>query len=397
MPRPTIALLSQENADLRRRLAEAEEALRAADTRKDEFLAVLAHELRNPLAPIRNALQVVSAKGAADPDTEWAWNVVSRQALLMARLLDDLLDASRMALNRVELRIAPVELAAVCEAAIEISRPLIEAGRHELEVSLPAQPVALAADALRLTQVLANLLNNAARYTEDGGRIRLSVELQGNEVRIAVKDNGIGISPELLPRVFEPLSRARGVTGRSHAGLGIGLSLVKGLVELHGGSVEAHSDGPGSGSEFTIRLRVATGLSASEPARAGDDDAPALANRRILIVDDNRDGTESLAMLLELMGHLAETAYDGEHALEIAETTRPEVVLLDLGMPGLSGYDVCRRIRARPWGRDVVLIALTGWGQEADRRRTKEAGFDHHMVKPVDPAFLKRVLTGDRE
>jgi PAS domain S-box-containing protein len=371
-------------------LRASEERLRHADRQKDEFLATLSHELRNPLAPIRNAVKILMAKGPPEPELVLARAVLDRQTQLMARLLDDLLDVSRISLKKVELRREIVELAAVCEAALEISRPVIEAGDHELSVSLPSEPIHLDADPMRLAQVLANLLNNAARYTEDGGHIRLSAELQGSDVIVSVKDSGIGIAPELLPDIFAIYSQAR-PSGRSQSGLGIGLSLVRGLVELHGGVVEARSDGPGRGSEFVLRLPVAAGAAAPRPAPPTEDQK-ALTERRILIADDNRDSADSLAMLLEIMGHRVGTAYDGEQALEAAEATRPQVVLLDIGMPKLDGYDVCRRIRLQPWGKGVALIAVTGWGQEADRRRTQEAGFDRHMVKPVDPHALLRLL-----
>jgi signal transduction histidine kinase len=373
-------------------LRASEQQLRGADRRKDEFLATLAHELRNPLAPIRNAAQILQAKGPPDPELDWARGVIDRQAELMGRLLDDLLDVSRISLGKVELRTEPVELAAVCETALETSRPVIEAGRHELTVSLPSEPVLLEADPLRLAQVLSNLLNNAAKYTEDGGRIRISAERRGGEVVVSVEDNGIGIAPEALPSVFEIFSQAKPTSMRSRAGLGIGLSLVKGLVELHGGSVEARSEGPGRGSTFVVRLPIASGTLARASARPSQAEPRPARKCRILIVDDNHDGADSLAMLLELMGNDVHTAYDGEQALNVAEATRSEVVLLDLGMPKLSGYDVCRKIREQPWGRSVVLVALTGWGQEADRQRSQEAGFDRHLVKPVDPADLMRVL-----
>jgi signal transduction histidine kinase/DNA-binding NarL/FixJ family response regulator len=371
-------------------LRASEERLRHADRQKDEFLATLSHELRNPLAPIRNAVKILIANGPSDPELQRARDVLDRQTQLMARLLDDLLDVSRIALKKVELRTEVVELAAVCEAALEISRPVIEAGGHELTVSLPAEPIHLEADPMRLAQVLANLLNNAARYTESGGRIELGAELRGSDVSVSVKDSGIGIAPELLPSIFEIYSQARPL-GLSQSGLGIGLSLVKGLVELHGGSVEAHSAGPGRGSEFVVHLPVASKTAARRPAPPIED-VKVLTDCRILIVDDNRDSADSLAMLLEIMGNQVGTAYDGAQAVEAAEATRPHVVLLDLGMPKLDGYDVCRRIREQPWGKGVALIAVTGWGQEADRRRTEEAGFDRHMVKPVDPHALLRLL-----
>jgi PAS domain S-box-containing protein len=370
-----------------------EDELREADRKKDEFLATLAHELRNPLAPIRNAVQILKVKGPRHPELEWARDVLDRQAQLMARLLEDLLDVSRISRNRLELRRERVELVAVIEAALETSRPLIEAGHHEITVTLPAAPIHLDADPVRLAQVLANLLNNAAKYTERGGRIQLTAERQGSDVVVSVTDSGIGITADMVPRIFEIFSQANPALVRSQGGLGIGLSLAKGLVELHGGTIEAHSDGPGRGSEFVVRLPVAAaGPAAREPAPAADDGPRPATARRILIVDDNKDSAESLAMLLGMMGHEVVSVYDGEQAVAAAEAARPDVVLLDLGMPKLNGYDTCRRIREQPWGQAMFFIALTGWGQEEDRRRTEAAGFDRHMVKPVDSAALMKVL-----
>jgi PAS domain S-box-containing protein len=383
-----VAVLFNDITERRR----TEEALKDADRKKDEFLATLAHELRNPLAPIRNAVQVLTAKGPADPELVWARGVIDRQVQVMARLLEDLLDVSRISRNTLDLRKERVDLAAVVEAALETSRPVIEAGRHELTVTLPPEPVRLEADAVRLAQVFANLLTNAAKYTEDGGRIRLSAKRQGTVVEVSVGDSGIGIAAEMLPRVFDIFSQDKPALARSQGGLGIGLSLVKGLVELHGGTVEVVSDGPGRGSEFVVRLPAAATTPVPEPARPGDDGPPPVPNRRLLVVDDNRDSADSLAVLLELHGHEVATAYDGEQAVEAAATLRPEVVLLDLGMPRLNGYDACRRIREQPGGREMYLIALTGWGQKEDRRRTEAAGFDHHIVKPVDPAALMNLL-----
>ena len=372
---------------------EIEAALKEADRRKDEFLATLAHELRNPLAPIRNALRILMAKGPPDPELQWARGVIDRQVQVMARLLEDLLDVSRISQNKLELRKERVELAAVVEAALETSRPLIEAGGHEFTVTLPPEPIHLEADPLRLAQVFANLLNNAAKYTEDGGRIRLSAERQGSDVIVSVKDNGIGIMAEMLPRIFEIFAQSNRALVRSQGGLGIGLSLVKGLVELHGGSIEARSDGPGQGSEFVVRLPIAGEKLGQEQARPGEDERPEPVTKcRILIVDDNQDSADSLAMFLKIKGYEVGTAYDGEQAVEAAEALRPDVVLLDIGMPNLDGYDACRRIRQQPWGQGMFLIALTGWGQEEDRRRTEEAGFNQHMVKPVDPAVLMKLL-----
>ena len=371
------------------------EALHRADRKKDEFLATLAHELRNPLAPIRNAVKFLHTKGPPDAELQWARGVIDRQVDLMARLLEDLLDVSRISRNNLELRKEQVELADVLDAAVETSRPAIDAGRHELAISLPPEPIPLVADSVRLAQIFSNLLTNAAKYTEEGGRIRLSAVRQGDELVVSVKDNGIGIAAETLPRIFEIFSQAAPALERSQGGLGIGLSLVKGLVELHGGRIEAKSDGLGKGSEFVVRLPLASPASQPppQPARPNEDEPQRPAARRsILVVDDNRDSAESLARLLKVMGHRVGTAHDGEQAVELAEAMRPDVVLLDIGMPKLNGYDACRRIRQQPWGQGMFLIALTGWGQQEDRRRTEAAGFNHHLVKPVDTAMLMKVL-----
>jgi len=370
-----------------------EQAMRDADRKKDEFLATLAHELRNPLAPIRNAVKILMAKGPPDPELQWARGVIDRQVQHMARLLEDLLDVSRISRNSLELRMERVNLAAVVEAAVETSGPVIDAGRHQLTVTLPPKPIHLQADAVRLAQVFANLLNNAAKYSEECGHIRLSAERQGSDVVVSVKDSGIGIAAEMLPRIFAIFSQAKPALLRSQGGLGIGLSLVKGLVELHGGSIEARSAGVGQGSEFVVRLPIATVSPTQKPAPPSADNEKVPAMRcRILIVDDNHDSADSLARLLQLMGNKVGTAYDGEEAVKTAEALQPDVVLLDIGMPKLNGYDACRRIREQPWGKEMFLIALTGWGQEEDRRRTEEAGFNHHIVKPVDPSVLMQML-----
>jgi PAS domain S-box-containing protein len=371
----------------------AEQALRDADRRKDEFLATLAHELRNPLAPIRNAVKILIAKGPPVPELQWARGVIDRQVQIMARLLEDLLDVSRISRNTLELRSEQVDLGDLVEAAVETSRPVIDAGGHKLSVTLPPEPIRLDADPLRLEQVLANLLTNAAKYTEEGGRIWLTAERQGSDVVVSVKDSGIGIAAEMLPHIFGIFSQAKPAVGRAQGGLGIGLSLVRGLVELHGGTIQAHSAGVGQGSEFVVRLPVATATPTQKPGppSAANEEVPA-TRCRILIVDDNRDGADSLARLLQLMGNEVGTAYDGEEAVKAAGSLQPDVVLLDIGMPKLNGYDACRRIRQQTWGKEMFLIALTGWGQEEDRRRTEEAGFNHHIVKPVDPAALLQLL-----
>jgi PAS domain S-box-containing protein len=371
-----------------------EGALRDADRRKNEFLATLAHELRNPLAPIRNAVEILNASGTSDPALRWGRDVIDRQVRHMARLLDDLLDVSRISHGKMELRKERVELAAVVRNAVETSRPVAEGSGHELAVALPPAPIYLDADPVRLAQVFSNLLNNAARYTEAGGHIRLAVERQGSDVLVSVRDDGIGIAAEALPRIFEMFAQATPALERSQSGLGIGLALVKGVVELHGGRVEARSGGPGRGSEFTVRLPVLIEKRVEDAPPGDEDEPPCVAQCRILIVDDLKDSADSLAMLLRMAGHEVHTAYDGEEAVSAAEKFRPEVVLLDIGMPRLNGYDACRRIRERPWGEGVYLIAVTGWGQDDDRRRTEEAGFNGHMVKPVNPRDLMKVLAG---
>jgi PAS domain S-box-containing protein len=368
-----------------------EDALKEADRRKDEFLATLAHELRNPLAPIRSAVEVFKAKGPPDPDLTWSRDVIDRQVGQMARLLDDLLDVSRITRDKLELRKRRVRLAEVVEAAVETSRPIIDGGGHELAVTLPPEPVHLDADPVRLAQVFANLLNNAAKYTDGGGRIRLAAEVVGHEVAVSVKDSGIGIAPEVLPHLFEIFSQAAPALERSQGGLGIGLSLTKGLVELHGGSIGARSDGPGRGSEFIVRLPVAAAPAVGEP-HTPEVDGRCRAGSRIVVADDNRDAADSLAMLLRIAGNEVRTAYDGRRAVEEAEAFRPDVALLDIGMPGLNGYEAARRIRGQSWGREMMLVALTGWGQEEDKRRAADAGFNAHLVKPVDPAALERLL-----
>jgi len=375
-------------------LRKSEEALRQADRRKDEFLATLAHELRNPLAPMRNAVEFLRAKGTAAPELRWAHDVIDRQVQLMARLLEDLLDVSRVALDRPHLRKTLVELGSVIDAAVETSFPLMERARHDLAVTLPPEAIYLRADPLRLAQVFANLLNNAAKYTDDGGRIHLVAEKRRNEVVVSISDTGIGIAPELLPHVFDIFSQAKPASGREQGGLGIGLSLVKGLVELHGGVVHAHSEGPDEGSTFRVRLPIEDGVDERQ-AKQMTDGATVVprANRRVLVVDDHRDSADSLAMLLKAMGHEVDRAYDGEQAVELASKVQPELILLDIGMPRMDGYETCRRIKAEPWGEHTVVVALTGWGQDEDRQKSAAAGFDHHLVKPVDIGVLGTLMS----
>jgi PAS domain S-box-containing protein len=372
---------------------EAEQALQEADRRKDEFLAMLAHELRNPLAPIRNAMQILRAQGPSIPELQWARDVIDRQVRQMTRLVDDLLDISRITRGKVELRKERIELTAVLNSAVEASRPLIEKWGHELTVTVPREPMFLEADLTRLSQVVLNLLNNAAKYTDRGGHIWLTAEREGHHVLIRVKDNGIGIPPDMLPRIFEMFVQVDSSLDRAQGGLGIGLTLVQRLVKMHGGTITASSAGRGKGSEFVIRLPLAIDreqrsiLDATESGQV-----PPAAPRRILVVDDNKDAADSLGMLLRLMGHEVHIAYDGLEAVGAAAAFEPQVVLLDIGLPKINGHETARRIRDQHRGRDMLLIALTGWGQEEDRSRSREAGFDYHLTKPIEFAALQQFL-----
>jgi PAS domain S-box-containing protein len=371
----------------------AEQALQEADRRKDEFLAMLAHELRNPLAPVRNALQVMKMPGVNAEAVRQAREVMERQVQHLVRLVDDLLDVSRVMRNRVELRKERVDLATVLARAVETARPLIDGQQHQLSVSLPAPPVLLEADPVRLAQAVGNLLLNAAKYTDRAGRIWLTGERAGGEAVIRVRDTGVGIDAELLPRIFDLFTQADRSLARSQGGLGIGLTVVKHLVEMHGGAVCARSDGPGRGSEFVIRLPALPPDPPGEEMRSGGEEVrPAGSPRRVLVVDDNADAAESAALLLRMLGHEVKTAHDGPSALQAARAFRPEAVLLDIGLPGMSGYDVAKTLRAEPGNGALVLVVVTGYGQDEDRRRSAEAGFDRHLVKPVDPAAVQALL-----
>jgi PAS domain S-box-containing protein len=372
----------------------AMEALQEADRRKDEFLATLAHELRNPLAPIRNGLQILRLGRGNHQAEERARAMIERQVQQMVRLIDDLLDLSRISRGKIELRRERIDLAAAVQSAVETSRPLIEQSGHALTLSLPPEPVFVDADVTRLAQVFANLLNNAAKYTQrGGGDIHLTVEPLGHEVAVRVRDNGVGIPAPMLPHIFEMFTQVDRSLERTQGGLGIGLSIVKRLAEMHGGTVKAYSEGLGRGSEFVVRLPVLT-PAAQEPGprSGGEEPAGAAVRRRILVADDNVDSAESLAMMLEFMGNEVRTAHDGAEAAAAAAAFRPDIILLDIGMPRMNGYDACRRIREQPWGRGIAIAALTGWGQEEDKRQSREAGFDHHLVKPVEPAALEKLL-----
>jgi signal transduction histidine kinase len=397
--------LESANRSLQTEVAErtrVELALKEADRHKDEFLAMLAHELRNPLAPIHNAVQLMHRQSFADPQLTWSRDVIGRQLAHLTRLVDDLLDVSRITRGKINLSKEVIELETLMTRTVETVQPLFEERGHTLTVEVPKGILAVLGDPTRLVQALGNVLTNAAKYTERGGRISLAAAESGSELVIRVRDNGIGIPADLMPMIFNLFTQLDRTSGPPQSGLGIGLALVQRLIEMHGGSVTASSDGLGKGSEFLIRLplfireQVESGqpiqqLSALEQSMTNAE-GPARTQRRILVADDNNDALESLATLLQLSGHEVYTAANGAMALESAEQHRPEVALLDIGMPKLDGYEVARRIRAQPWGQRITLVALTGWGQDSDRRRSQEAGFDSHLVKPLDLDKLTELL-----
>ena len=361
----------------------AVDALQDADRRKDEFLATLAHELRNPLAPLRNSLAIVQ-RSRADPELFGrASSVMERQLGHLVRLIDDLLDVSRISLDKLTLRLEPTDLAAVIEHAVESCRPAAERSGHHVDVHVPEIAVKLQADRARLSQVFSNLIGNACKFTPDGGHVAVDVRIQGDRAVVTVKDDGIGIAADDLERVFDMFSQVDDSLARTHGGLGIGLTLVRRLVEMHGGSVVARSAGLGRGSEFVVTLPLVQAHAAAQDGEAPGGSALAGPRMRMLVVDDNGDSADSLALLLSLAGHETHVARDGPEALVRADALRPDAVLLDLGLPGLSGYEVCRRLRVEPWAREIPIIAITGWGQLEDRQKSKEAGFDAHLVKPV--------------
>lgn len=368
----------------------SESALREADRRKDEFLAMLAHELRNPLAPIRNAIELMKSH---EPGTQEAdlRDIVERQVSHLVRLVDDLLDVSRVTRGKIALKKIPIPAASVVAHAIEMARPLLEAKRQALEISLSDEALWVEADATRLVQAVLNLLSNASKFSEPGGRVRIALDALAQQVRVRVIDEGRGMPPELLPTVFDLFVQGEHSLDRAEGGLGIGLSLVKALVDMHGGTVAAHSAGTGRGSEFIVLLPRCAPPALAAPVSQTDSSVQG-RRRRVLVVDDNRDSAESLQMLLQLWGHEAHCAHDGVEALEMADVLRPDTVLLDIGLPGISGYDVARRLRAHDGTAGAMLIAVTGYGQEEDKQLTRDAGFDHHMVKPVDPDALERLL-----
>lgn len=366
--------------------------LSEADRRKDEFLATLAHELRNPLAPIRNSVEVQRLAGPVEPELQWARDVIDRQVQQLARLVDDLLDVSRISRGKITLQLKPVDLTGMVPRAVEISRPLIDARKHRLEVLLPEPAVWVEGDQTRLVQVVSNLLNNAAKYTEMGGRIWLTVEPSASEAVIRVRDTGIGIASEILPRIFEMFTQAQGSMSSSEGGLGVGLSLVRSLVQMHGGSVQALSEGLGRGSEFVIRLPRLQQPASTAAAETRPHPRRKVPARRILVVDDNLDAAETLAMMLRIAGHEVDAAHDGPTALEVARKQPPDVVLCDIGLPHMDGHEVARRLRRDLGLTNALLVALTGYGQAEDKRRSQEAGFNAHLVKPVDLDALNDLL-----
>jgi signal transduction histidine kinase len=374
---------------------QAEESLRESERRKDEFLAMLSHELRNPLAPILNAVSVLKQPNLSEERLEWARGLIERQVAHMTRLVDDLLDVSRITQGKIALRKEGLDLKTVVGRALETSRTLIDARKHELTVGLPSKSVRLNGDLLRLAQVISNLLNNAAKYTDESGAIRLEADAVGDEVILRVKDNGIGIPAEELPHVFDLFIQAGRSLDRAQGGLGIGLTLARSIVELHGGRIEAFSEGPGRGSEFVIRLPLgaAVGEVHEAPAEVKDPDVQSVSKRcRVLVVDDNVDSAESLAVALTLEGHEAKVAHDGPGAIELAGAFQPELAFLDIGLPGMDGYELARTLRRLEGGRKIALIALTGYGQVEDRRKSKEAGFDDHLTKPVNYETLASLI-----
>ncbi|HVT34740.1 MAG TPA: ATP-binding protein, partial [Nevskiaceae bacterium] len=370
---------------------EAEQALKQADKRKDEFLATLAHELRNPLAPIRNALSILRMDAPASDAAAQVHEMMERQLNYLVRLVDDLFEVSRITRGNIELRLERAELGALIRSAVETSRPLIDAAQHSLTVELPPGPMPVEADPVRLVQVFANLLNNAAKYTPDGGRIRVTARADDSHVIVAVQDNGNGIAPEMQPRVFDMFTQLESPALYKRGGLGLGLAIVRGLVRMHGGTVDVRSDGPGKGSEFLVCLPLAAAQAAPQPVAvpaepAGD------KGQRIMIVDDNVDAADSLGILLRMHGAHVHVAHAAQDALDVLAGFDPDVIFMDLGMPGMDGFEAARRIRANPRFARVALIALSGWGAENDRRRSRAAGFDHHLIKPADFTALQNLL-----
>lgn len=371
----------------------SEEALRVTDRRKDTFLAVLAHELRNPLAPLRNSLEILKRSEANSKLNEQARTTMERQLSHMVRLVDDLLDLSRINSDKLELQRQPVALAEVVLQAVETVRPLIAEAGHELLIDLPSEPMQLNADTVRLSQAFSNLLNNACKYTDPGGCISLTAAREDGQIVVAIRDNGMGIPADLSPKIFEMFSQANQSIERQHGGLGIGLALVKRLVEMHEGEVSAGANPTGQGSEFLVRLPLMTvpkELKNSTGATTGS--SATEGPMRVLVVDDNHDSAETQSLLLQLLGNEVSVAHDGEEALKMAIDLKPDVVLLDIGLPKMNGYEVARHIRLQPWGSSPLLVAITGWGQAEDKDLSRQAGFDHHLVKPVEPDALLKLI-----
>lgn len=366
--------------------AKSERALRLADQRKDEFLATLGHELRNPLAPLLTGLELLKAAKISDPRVTQTAAIMERQIHHLIRLVDDLLEVSRITRGLIAIQREPLDLGAILQSVVDTTRPFVEASHHDLGLELPAEPIAVTGDVVRLTQVFSNLLTNAAKYTNPGGTIRIVLERDGDRARVIVRDSGIGIEPAQLTSIFDMFTQVDRSNRRAQGGLGIGLTLVRSLVDLHGGAVEARSAGPGTGSEFIVTLPIRS----TAPAQQAEPKAmTSIPSCRVLVVDDNRDAAETLGDLLRTLGADVQVANSGVKALEVAESFHPQAVLLDIGMPDMDGYEVARRLRAVPAQRDTLLIALTGWGQDQDRRHSRAAGFDHHIVKPPD---LQRLI-----
>jgi signal transduction histidine kinase/ActR/RegA family two-component response regulator len=394
------AEMAKTNQALEREIAERkrfEQELQEADRRKDEFLAMLSHELRNPLAAISNVAHVMKASPAIDPQLRWARDVLGRQTGHLTRLIDDLLDVSRITRGKVTLRREPLELKSIVAAAVETTRTLITQRGHALQLDVPEESIPVLGDRVRLTQVVDNVLTNAAKYTPEGGRISVSLEaLAGapGEAVIRVRDTGVGIAADMLPNLFQLFRRADESLARSEGGLGIGLALARGLVEMHGGRIEALSEGHGKGSEFVIRLPRSLAVEVAEPQRPAAEAQKRDARQlRVLVVDDSIDSAESMAIILEMSGHDVRKAHNGPDALSAASEYRPDVVLMDIGMPGMSGHEVAQKMRETASMREVILIAMTGYGRQVDREQSRAAGFDHHLVKPLDFDKLNEVLT----
>jgi PAS domain S-box-containing protein len=376
-----------------RRMKENEAALVALHLRKDEFLAMLSHELRNPISPILNAMHLLRDQGDEDEGRREARSVIERQVGQLSRLVDDLLEVSRITEGKIHIRTVAVDMREIVGRSVESARPLFDRRRHILTVTMPSEPLMVEADPTRMEQVIVNLLNNAAKYTDEGGRVGLGIERDGEAAVLRVRDTGVGIAPDLLPHVFDLFTQADRSLDRSQGGLGVGLALVKRLVELHNGTVEARSDGIGRGSEFIVRLPVLSYTTSQAPAAPVPSSKPAARGWRVLVVDDNEDSAEMMAKLLKRTGHDVRTAYTGTAALDVAAAHQPDAVLLDIGLPEINGYEVARRLRLLPHLKDVKLVAMTGYGQDTDRQLAREAGFDSHLTKPVDFEKVQEVLT----